>query len=82
MSEPLYTYSKWGQTIKVYKEKIIQTLGGRDTMIPTSSIAEVESGLKIFPTITIRMNDGRKHKLSVNLKEKQELLDAIYSARG
>lgn len=82
MSEPLFETSLMGSKVKVFNTHIAykETLRG-EVSIPLDQIASVELA-RFLGQITIETTGGKKIKIPVNMKDKENLRDAIYSAKS
>jgi hypothetical protein len=65
-------------TLTIYENRLEFKAGFKKEMILFRNITTVDN-LPMQGAISIKTSDGKKHKINVNLSQKQEVLDLIMS---
>jgi hypothetical protein len=82
--EPIFQTSIMGFKVSLFPQfiKYKQLLFGPETTIALDQIASIESGMAGMQQIIIETTGGKKIKMPVKLKDKQNLIDAIYNVKA
>ncbi len=82
--EPIFKTSILWEKIFLYPTHLIYKTGilGKETSISLNQIASIDSGIPTVGLITLETTGGKKIKLTVKPKDKQELIDLIYSNKA
>jgi len=81
--DPIFKTSYLGFKVLIYSSYLSYKEGflGKEITIPFDQIASIEAEMPGIQAITIETTGGKKIKIIVNLKEKQNLINAIHNEK-
>jgi len=85
--DPIFQTKVWGSVVTLFPDHLSHKDGvvkafTKETNISLDQIASIDSQSPVTPHIIIETTGGKKHKIVVNMKEKEALVSAIYEAKA
>ena len=85
--DQIFQTKVWGSVVTLFpdhlnhKDGVIKAFT-KETNISLDQIASINSESPVTPHIVVETTGGKRHKIIVNMKEKEALVNAIYEAKA